>query len=480
VTLGISLALFGWMRGDAGLRHLNAAARALPVRAWLLAVHCVLVLPLVPLSHLLYRTDAAPLPFPALVVAWAGFALAAVVALCLAFAPLQDWRAACRSLGALWAYALGAALLAASTMEWSQRLWAPTAAVTFNLVRWILAPILPGLRSDPENLILYAPNFAIQVSDICSGLEGVGLMLAFCGAWLVYCRREFVFPRALLLIPTGLLLIFGLNVLRIAALMLIGAAGLTDIAVYGFHSQAGWIAFNCAACGVAIISRRSSWLRRAVPGTPGVQADNPTAAYLLPFLVVLGGRMLVVAVSGPAGPWYVLPALAGAAVLWHYRRRFSAIGWSFTWRGVGAGAGVFALWMYAAHWLLPVPEMHPSGNAADSPWGGLWVLSRFFASVVIVPVVEELAYRGYLMRRLVARDFAAVPFETTGVWPLLVSSALFGAAHGAMWPAGVVAGLVYGLLVMRTGRLGEAVCAHATTNALVALAVVLGNHWELW
>jgi membrane protease YdiL (CAAX protease family) len=61
-----------------------------------------------------------------------------------------------------------------------------------------------------------------------------------------------------------------------------------------------------------------------------------------------------------------------------------------------------------------------------------------------------------------------------------VSSALFGAAHGAMWPAGVVAGLVYGLLVMRTGRLGEAVCAHATTNALVALAVVFGNHWELW
>jgi exosortase E/protease (VPEID-CTERM system) len=352
--------------------------------------------------------------------------------------------------------------------------------VTFDLVRWILAPILPGLRSDPGNLILYAPNFAIQVSDICSGLEGVGLMLAFCGAWLVCCRREFVFPRALVLIPAGLLLIFGLNVLRIAALMLIGTAGLTDIAVYGFHSQAGWIAFNCAACGVAVVSRRSSWLRRAGAGTSGVRADNPTAAYLLPFLVVLGGRMLVVAVSGPSGPWYVLPALSGAAVLWYYRRRFSTIGWRFTWRGVGAGAGVFVLWMCAAHWLLPVVEMHPSGNTAAPPWGGLWVLSRFLASVLIVPAVEELAYRGYLMRRLVARDFAAVPFEATGVWPLLVSSAVFGATHGAMWPAAVAAGLVYGLLVTRTGRLGEAVCAHATTNALIALTVVFGNHWELW
>jgi exosortase E/protease (VPEID-CTERM system) len=480
VTLGISLALFGWMRGDAGLRQLNAAARALPVRAWLLVVHLVLVLPLVPLSRALYGTDAAPLLFPALVTAWTGLGLAAVVALCLAFAPLEDWRAACRSLGAVWAYALGAALLAASAMEWSQRLWAPTAAVTFDLVRWILAPILPDLRSDPANLILYAPNFAIQVSDICSGLEGVGLMLAFCSAWLVCYRREFAFPRALVLIPAGLLLIFGLNVLRIAALMLIGTAGLTDIAVYGFHSQAGWIAFNCAACGVAVVSRRSSWLRRAGPGTSGVRADNPTAAYLLPFLAVLGGRMLVVAVSWPSGPWYLLPALAGAVVLWHYRRRFSAIGWTFTWRGVGAGAGVFVLWMFAAHWLLPAAELHSSGAAAPPQGGGLWLLSRFFASVLIVPVVEELAYRGYLMRRLVGRDFAAVPFEATGMWPLLVSSAVFGAVHGAMWPAAVGAGLVYGLLVMRTGRLGEAVCAHTVTNALIAAAVLFGDHWELW
>jgi len=136
--------------------------------------------------------------------------------------------------------------------------------------------------------------------------------------------------------------------------------------------------------------------------------------------------------------------------------------------------------MAAARWLPAPVEMHPGGGAAAPAWSGLWLVSRFFASVLIVPTVEELAYRGYLMRRLVGRDFAAIPFEATGVWPLLVSSAVFGAAHGAMWPAAVGAGLVYGLLAMRTGRLGEAVCAHATTNALIALAVVFGNHWELW
>ncbi|HYL17607.1 MAG TPA: exosortase E/protease, VPEID-CTERM system, partial [Burkholderiales bacterium] len=480
ITLGASLAVFVWIRGDAGLRQLNAAARALPLRTSLLLLHIVLVLPLMPLSHLLYGSHTVHFPFFVLVVLWSGFALAATVALCLAFAPWQLWRDASQALGVVWIYALAAAGLAACAMQWSQRLWAPTAAVTFDLVRWVLAPLLSTLRADPANLILYTDNFAIQVSELCSGLEGAGLMLAFCGAWLVYCRREFIFPRALLLIPAGLLLIFSINVLRIAALMLIGDAGLTDVAVYGFHSQAGWIAFNCAACGVAIVSRRSGWLQRPVPGGKAVSAENLTAAYLLPFLVVLGGRMIVLAVSGASGPWHVLPALAAALALWHYRRDFAGLAWRFSWRGVAVGLGVFVLWMFAARWLRPADAMRWGPDATSQPWSTLWVLTRILGSVVIIPVAEELAYRGYLLRRLVARDFAAVRFEGVGLWPLLVSAAVFGAAHGTMWPPAVLAGLAYGILVTRTGRIGEAVCAHVTTEGLIAAALLLGNHWALW
>jgi exosortase E/protease (VPEID-CTERM system) len=480
VTLGVSLALFGWIRGDAGLRQLNSAAGGLPVRASLLILHVALLLPLVALSYLLYGSHEVHFPFLALVVLWLGFALAGIIVLCLAFAPWHVWRDASRTLGMVWAYALAAAGLAACAMEWTQTLWAPTAFVTFDLVRLVLAPILPTLRSDPANLILFTPNFAIQVSDICSGLEGVGLMLAFCGAWLVYCRREFIFPRALLLVPAGLLLIFSLNVLRIAALVLIGDAGFTDVAVYGFHSQAGWIAFNCAACGIALVSRRSAWLQRSAAQDAAVRADNPTAAYLLPFLVMLFGRMIVLAVSGPSGPWHVLPALAGAVGLWHYRREFAGLAWRFTWRGVAAGFGVFVLWMLAAPWLRPGDTLHPVPDAAAQPWSTLWVLARILTSIVIAPIAEELAYRGYLLRRLVARDFAAVRFGTVGLWPALVSAAVFAAAHGAMWPPALLAGLVYGLLVIRTGRIGEAVCAHATTNGLIAGAVLFGGRWELW
>jgi exosortase/archaeosortase family protein len=108
--------------------------------------------------------------------------------------------------------------------------------------------------------VLSTDRFAVEVSEICSGLEGMGLMLAFTAAWLVYFRREYIFPRALVLIPIGLVTIFALNILRIAALMLIGYAGYPGVAQYGFHSQAGWIAFNTVACVLVFFSRRNTWL----------------------------------------------------------------------------------------------------------------------------------------------------------------------------------------------------------------------------
>ncbi len=61
-----------------------------------------------------------------------------------------------------------------------------------------------------------------------------------------------------------------------------------------------------------------------------------------------------------------------------------------------------------------------------------WVIFRVFGSVVIVPLAEELAFRGYLVRRLIAADFESVPVDRF-TWPsFLISSLLFGAMHQAL------------------------------------------------
>jgi CAAX prenyl protease-like protein len=146
---------------------------------------------------------------------------------------------------------------------------------------------------------------------------------------------------------------------------------------------------------------------------------------------------------------------------------------------VGIGVLAFAVWVA----LEPQPQ---SGPAQEAPWDDLprwwvvpWLVFRVLGSVVTVPLAEELAFRGYLPRRLQARDFQAVPISRFRWIPFLASSVLFGLLHGS-YLAGVAVGMLFALALYRRGRLGDAVLAHATTNVLVAVSVLLFGAWSLW
>lgn len=344
----------------------------------------------------------------------------------------------------------------------------------------MLAPLIPALRTDPSTLIIDTGRFAVQVSSVCSGLEGMALMLAFCSAWLVLLRKEYFFPRALLLIPSGLLLIFALNGLRIATLVLIGHAGWPDMAVYGFHSQAGWIAFNCAAGLIAFASSKSPWFNRTVARDTAYARENPTAAFLMPLLAILAAGMIARALSAGFETLYVLRPVAAALALCVYRRQLAGLDWKMSWRGPAVGVAAYVIWGGAAHFFTQEMTM-PEALASTPPVAReVWIATRLVASVLIVPLAEELAFRGFLLRRLAAADFQGVPFQSVGSWALLVSSAAFGLGHGPMWLPGIAAGLLYGALLIRTGSMGEAVAAHATTNGLVGCWVLFGDQWQLW
>jgi exosortase E/protease (VPEID-CTERM system) len=480
VAFAASLAIFSYVRGNAQLAKLNQAARDAPLRLRWLLLHMALVLPLAPLTYSMFGGHGVHLPLAVAVALWALFALAAVLALFTAMAPWALWRRTAAALGILWLYAAITAMLGASAIPWSQKLWAPTARLTFDLVWRLLSPIVPTLRADPTNLVLATDRFAVQVTELCSGLEGVGMMLAFCGAWLLYFRKEYIFPRALLLIPAGLIVIFALNVVRIAALMLIGHLGFSEIAVSGFHSQAGWVAFNLAACTMVLVSRRSGWLNRAAVAEARLASENPTAAYLLPLLAILVVGTVLHAASNGFETLYGLRLVAAALLLRLYWPKLAALQWRCSWRGPAAGVAVFVLWIIAAHFFTVSSSMPPELAAMSPVLRTLWIATRVTAAVISVPIAEELAYRGYLLRRLVASDFESVRFGAVGGWALLLSALIFGLAHGAMWLPGVAAGYIYGLIVQRTECFGEAVAAHATTNALLAAVVLIWNQWQLW
>jgi len=197
---------------------------------------------------------------------------------------------------------------------------------------------------------------------------------------------------------------------------------------------------------------------------------------LMPLLAILAAGMLSHALSGRFEWLYPLRLFACIAAFAFYRHDLAALEWRWSWRGALLGIGVFIVWFVCVHFLAQDSGV-PDELAAASPslrWG--WIACRVAGSVLTVPLAEELAYRGFLMRRLQAREFDSLPYQQVSWWAVAASSVLFGAAHGALWLPGTIAGLAYGVIVKRRGELGEAVAAHMTTNLLVAVvALGLGN-----
>jgi len=141
---------------------------------------------------------------------------------------------------------------------------------------------------------------------------------------------------------------------------------------------------------------------------------------------------------------------------------------------------VFIVWAGFAHFLTsPAPAPHALLQL-PVPLRSGWLSCRLLAAILTVPVAEELAYRGYLLRRLADAHFESVAFADVR-WPALAVSAIaFGVTHGGMWFPGILAGMAFGALAMKSGKLGEAIAAHGTTNALLAIYVLKFDQWQLW
>lgn len=93
--------------------------------------------------------------------------------------------------------------------------------------------------------------------------------------------------------------------------------------------------------------------------------------------------------------------------------------------------------------------------------------------------MEELFWRSFLLRYLVNSDFRQVPLGTLTPSALVISVALFGAEHN-QWFAGIIAGLLYTLLLYRTKSLFSCIVAHVVTNSLLGVYVLATQKWQYW
>jgi len=105
---------------------------------------------------------------------------------------------------------------------------------------------------------------------------------------------------------------------------------------------------------------------------------------------------------------------------------------------------------------------------------------RFTRAAALIPIVEELFWRGWLPRVAIRSDFHQVPlgtFTPAGFW---ITALLFATEHGSWWDVGLAAGVLYNWWMMRTRSLGDCILAHAVTNACLSIYVMAAGRWEYW
>ncbi|MEK7404323.1 MAG: CAAX prenyl protease-related protein [Acidobacteriota bacterium] len=218
---------------------------------------------------------------------------------------------------------------------------------------------------------------------------------------------------------------------------------------------------------------------------------RPAAPYTAPFLTLL-------AVMGftsyllplPAAVAYPLRTLAVFAVWLLVSRKLLGFRPSRPRTGILLGAAVFALWIapdlvwpgYRDHWLFhnSVTGAASSSASPAAQSDPVFLFFRIAGSVLLVPVVEELFWRGWAIRWLMARDFSSVPLGAYSARAFLISALLFAAEHGPYWDVGLAAGLAYNWWIVRTRNLADCILAHAVTNACLAAYVLAAGQWQYW
>ena len=482
VVLAAVLLVFGYSKAKPMLAPISERLADTPPNWLFLAAHLAAMSTVVFLSMVLFggaaRADTA------VALAWLAAGICGIATGVFFFIPHKFFFELARCGGSAWIYAFAAALATPVFAVPSQRLWKAATGITFNLVRFLISPLIPGLIAIPATRTIGSQKFNVEIATGCSGLEGMGLMLVFSILWLWFFRGDYKFPRALLLIPIGVSVMFLMNAVRIAVLILIGDAGAASVALGGFHSQAGWITFNCVALALASATHRVPWLssRRTPVVVQHRLSEVAHAAFLAPFMAILAAAMLSRAASGAFEWLYPLRFAAAVGILWYFRRSYATINWRFGWAAASIGVVVFAFWIGLDGFAgTATTSPIPAGLAAMPPVARImWLAFRILAAVVTVPIAEELAFRGFLLRRLISADFEAVSLQRWTLLAVLVSSIAFGLMHGDRWIAGSIAGLLYAGAQKWRGRIGDAVAAHGITNALVALWVVAGGHWSFW
>lgn len=236
---------------------------------------------------------------------------------------------------------------------------------------------------------------------------------------------------------------------------------------------------------------------RGKRGRPSLLQGRDDLAYILPMLAFLmltwlGSNVTIKRWAPAAYPIsYAVKTVVVAAMLFSFRRHYTKICWKYWWLGVIVGVvGIFQ-WVPMQLWLqahvgffkapAPADVFNPYRDIAGANTRLAFIAVRIAGAALLVPVMEELFWRDFLWRQILApNDFKLASVGEWGVAPFLIVSGAFAVVHGNWWLTSIVWALMVAALLIYTKSLGACIIAHAVTNLLLAVYVLKTGDWAFW
>jgi uncharacterized protein len=215
--------------------------------------------------------------------------------------------------------------------------------------------------------------------------------------------------------------------------------------------------------------------------------DRPWLPYVLPFALYLGLLALQPNLPGGILWWYPARTIVVGVTLWAFRERYPELRPTFAPLAVAVGMLAIAIWIAIDPFYPSFSRLTSGHDAAvfdpstiTSPmiWW-IFVAFRIAGAVLVVPMMEELFWRAFLIRWIIADDFKTVPVGTYSLRSFAITTLLFGVEH-EQWLAGLICGALFNWLLYRRKDVFSCVLAHAVSNAVLAVWVLGRGDWRFW
>ena len=214
----------------------------------------------------------------------------------------------------------------------------------------------------------------------------------------------------------------------------------------------------------------------------------PLACYLIPTMFE-SSRMFGLSYEGVC----TLKGLLAATAFWAYHRHYPTFSTNGFRLAVVAGVLGLFVWIGLDRLQTSVPALqrlalmvqgsrvgyNPFSEGTPSTQQIAFVIVRLLELTIVVPLIEEIFWRGFLSRFLIAEDFEKVEQGTFTRFSFLAVSVLFASAHAEILAAIAWCMIINGLY-SKTKNVWACVLMHAVTNGLLGVYILTTKEWHLW